>query len=121
MSHGARAIVGWRERAAHISDHRIDVLPKRLAISLSPVCKLPLGVGSIKATSRTWQKPLSGWIEAKRRNSTPATFLGVDESMKNPFADLRPFNLKAVLRDVFAGLTLASVNVPQVLGYARIA
>src|SRR5271165_6518033 len=41
--------------------------------------------------------------------------------MKIPFADLRPFNPKAVLRDVFAGLTLASVNVPQVLGYARIA
>ena len=40
-------------------------------------------------------------------------------SMKIPFADLRPFNPKTVLRDVFAGLTLASVNVPQSAGYTR--
>src|SRR6202021_841340 len=37
------------------------------------------------------------------------------------FGGLRPFNLKAALRDVVAGVTLASMNVPQVLGYARIA
>ena len=34
---------------------------------------------------------------------------------------LRPFNPKAALRDVLAGVTLASMNIPQVLGYARIA
>jgi sulfate permease, SulP family len=37
------------------------------------------------------------------------------------FGGLRPFNAKAVLRDVVAGVTLASMNIPQVLGYARIA
>ena len=34
---------------------------------------------------------------------------------------LRPFNVKMAVRDVFAGATLASMNIPQVLGYARIA
>jgi sulfate permease, SulP family len=37
------------------------------------------------------------------------------------FQGLRPFNRNAVVRDVFAGVTLASMNIPQVLGYARIA
>jgi high affinity sulfate transporter 1 len=37
------------------------------------------------------------------------------------FAGLRPLRPKAVLRDVVAGVTLASMNIPQVLGYARIA
>jgi sulfate permease, SulP family len=37
------------------------------------------------------------------------------------FGGLRPLNPKAVLRDVVAGVTLASMNIPQVLGYARIA
>src|SRR6202046_2243606 len=32
-----------------------------------------------------------------------------------------PLNRAAALRDVFAGVTLASMNIPQVLGYARIA
>ena len=43
----------------------------------------------------------------------------VDED--SPFWGLRPFNPKAALRDVVAGVTLASMNIPQVLGYARIA
>ena len=34
---------------------------------------------------------------------------------------LRPFNPKAAGRDLIAGVTLASMNIPQVLGYARIA
>jgi sulfate permease, SulP family len=37
------------------------------------------------------------------------------------FAGLRPLRPKAALRDVIAGVTLASMNIPQVLGYARIA
>src|SRR6202012_4466388 len=37
------------------------------------------------------------------------------------FAGLRPLRPKAALRDVVAGVTLASMNIPQVLGYARIA
>ena len=37
------------------------------------------------------------------------------------FGGLWPFNPKAALRDVVAGMTLASMNIPQVLGYARIA
>jgi SulP family sulfate permease len=38
------------------------------------------------------------------------------------FASLRPVEgRRGVLRDVLAGITLASMNVPQLLGYARIA
>ena len=37
------------------------------------------------------------------------------------FGGLRPFRLKAALRDAVAGVTLASMNIPQVLGYTRIA
>ncbi len=37
------------------------------------------------------------------------------------FRGFRPFNRKAAMRDVFAGVNLASMNIPQVLGYARIA
>ena len=37
------------------------------------------------------------------------------------FSGFRPFNPKAAVRDIFAGVTLASMNIPQVLGYARIA
>ena len=37
------------------------------------------------------------------------------------FAGLRPFSLRKSARDALAGLTLSSMNVPQVLGYTRIA
>jgi sulfate permease, SulP family len=37
------------------------------------------------------------------------------------FEGLRPFNSKSVVHDALAGVTLASINIPQVLGYARIA
>jgi high affinity sulfate transporter 1 len=37
------------------------------------------------------------------------------------FGGFGPFNRGAALRDAFAGLTLAFMNIPQVLGYARIA
>src|ERR1700733_9404734 len=37
------------------------------------------------------------------------------------FGGLRPFSCAKAVRDVFAGVTLASMNIPQVLGYARIA
>ena len=37
------------------------------------------------------------------------------------FAGLRPFNRIGAVRDAFAGLTLASINITQVLGYTRIA
>jgi len=37
------------------------------------------------------------------------------------FAGLRPFSQSGAVRDAFAGLTLASMNIPQVLGYTRIA
>jgi len=37
------------------------------------------------------------------------------------FAGLRPFCRDGAIRDAFAGLTLASMNIPQVLGYTRIA
>ncbi|VFU16693.1 SulP family inorganic anion transporter [Methylocella tundrae] len=37
------------------------------------------------------------------------------------FAGLRPFRAAAAARDALAGVTLASMNIPQVLGYTRIA
>src|SRR5665213_2419210 len=37
------------------------------------------------------------------------------------FKGFQPFSRKAAMRDVFAGVNLASINIPQVLGYARIA
>src|SRR5271165_3934867 len=37
------------------------------------------------------------------------------------FAGLRPVNRPRVTRDLLAGVSLASINIPQVLGYARIA
>ena len=37
------------------------------------------------------------------------------------FAGLLPFRPRSALRDAWAGLTLASMNIPQVLGYTRIA
>lgn len=37
------------------------------------------------------------------------------------FAGLRPFSPKAAIRDALAGVTLASMNIPQLLGYTRIA
>jgi high affinity sulfate transporter 1 len=37
------------------------------------------------------------------------------------FGSLLPFNRNTATRDVIAGVTLASMNIPQVLGYARIA
>jgi high affinity sulfate transporter 1 len=37
------------------------------------------------------------------------------------FAAARPDSRRSALRDIFAGATLASMNVPQVLGYTRIA
>ena len=37
------------------------------------------------------------------------------------FAGLRPFCRREAVRDAVAGATLASMNIPQVLGYTRIA
>jgi sulfate permease, SulP family len=37
------------------------------------------------------------------------------------FKGIQPFSRKAALRDVFASVNLAFMNIPQVLGYARIA
>jgi sulfate permease, SulP family len=37
------------------------------------------------------------------------------------FGGIRPFNRRGALRDALAGVTLASMNIPQVLGYTRIA
>lgn len=37
------------------------------------------------------------------------------------FGGIRPLDRRNVLRDVFAGASAASINIPQVLGYARIA
>ena len=46
-----------------------------------------------------------------------ACYLGVVKL----FGGLRPFNRSGVLRDLLAGVSAASINIPQVLGYARIA
>jgi high affinity sulfate transporter 1 len=37
------------------------------------------------------------------------------------FAGLRPITRSGVVRDLLAGISVAAVNIPQVLGYARIA
>ena len=37
------------------------------------------------------------------------------------FAGLRPITGRGVVRDLLAGVNLAAINIPQVLGYARIA
>jgi len=37
------------------------------------------------------------------------------------FGGLRPFSRSGAVRDALAGVTLASMNIPQVLGYTRIA
>jgi high affinity sulfate transporter 1 len=37
------------------------------------------------------------------------------------FGGIRPLTRGGVLRDVFAGMSAAAINIPQVLGYARIA
>jgi sulfate permease, SulP family len=37
------------------------------------------------------------------------------------FQSIRPFRRAAALRDAFAGLTLAAMNIPQALGYTKIA
>ena len=37
------------------------------------------------------------------------------------FAGLRPFSRSGAVRNSLAGVTLASINIPQVLGYTRIA
>ena len=37
------------------------------------------------------------------------------------FQAARPFKAANVLRDAFAGFTLAAMNIPQVLGYTKIA
>src|SRR5271168_2970280 len=37
------------------------------------------------------------------------------------FAGLRPIHRSGLVRDILAGVNLASVNIPQVLGYTKIA
>jgi len=37
------------------------------------------------------------------------------------FRGIRPFNSAGAVRDLLAGFTLAAMNVPQALGYTRIA
>ena len=37
------------------------------------------------------------------------------------FAGIRPLTRQGAVRDILAGITLASMNIPQVLGYTRIA
>jgi MFS superfamily sulfate permease-like transporter len=46
---------------------------------------------------------------------------GVSEMRFNIFGGLLPFKPREALNDATAGLTLASMNIPQVLGYTRIA
>jgi sulfate permease, SulP family len=50
------------------------------------------------------------------RSSLPGLFTRLDF-----FAALRPFSRAGAMRDIIAGVTLASMNIPQVLGYTRIA
>src|SRR5262245_62758646 len=54
--------------------------------------------------------------DAKRIAGSPRSRVGL-----RLFASLRPLNRTGMVRDSIAGLTLASMNIPQVLGYTRIA
>src|SRR5580693_8635643 len=47
--------------------------------------------------------------------------VGVLPLRQGIFAGLRPISRRGAARDFFAGVNLASINIPQVLGYARIA
>jgi sulfate permease, SulP family len=53
-------------------------------------------------------------VEAARRT-------GRRSELKVLFETLRPFRRSDALRDARAGITLAAMNIPQVLGYTRIA
>jgi high affinity sulfate transporter 1 len=62
-------------------------------------------------------------VPARARN-----WLGDDESVKldasrkpRLFAGIRPWQKTQILKDMMAGGTLAAMNIPQVLGYTRIA
>src|ERR1700677_2421976 len=47
--------------------------------------------------------------------------VGVLPLRQGIFAGLRPISRQGAARDFLAGVNLASINIPQVLGYARIA
>jgi high affinity sulfate transporter 1 len=47
--------------------------------------------------------------------------VGVFQLRQGIFAGLRPVSRSGMVRDLLAGVNLASINIPQVLGYARIA
>src|SRR5580658_4972072 len=44
-----------------------------------------------------------------------------DSTLLKLFQGVRPFKMAAALRDGFAGFSLAAVNIPQALGYTKIA
>jgi sulfate permease, SulP family len=50
-----------------------------------------------------------------------ATPLNRKKAWRIPFQSVRPLTVSAVLRDAIAGVQLAAVNIPQALGYTRIA
>jgi sulfate permease, SulP family len=50
-----------------------------------------------------------------------ASHSGANRVRMTLFAAARPDSWRSALRDAFAGATLASMNIPQVLGYTRIA
>jgi SulP family sulfate permease len=63
---------------------------------------------------------LARQIDARDKRQERRTRKG--EAMRfNVLGGLLPIRPRGALKDVFAGLTLASMNIPQVLGYTRIA
>src|SRR5262245_45580303 len=58
------------------------------------------------------QQAAEAVVDAKSANEQPPISF---------FQGLRPLSWKGAMRDVLAGVTLASMNTPQVLGYTRIA
>src|SRR6185436_18492720 len=70
--------------------------------------------------ARTSRGPASLHIDQKPPDAPRSSLSGPFERL-DFFTGLRPFSRAGAMRDIIAGVTLASMNIPQVLGYTRIA
>ena len=83
----------------------------RQGFAAAPASGQPARTSRGPASLQTDQKP-----PGAPRSPLPGSFMRLDF-----FAGLRPFSRAGAVRDAIAGVTLASMNIPQVLGYTRIA
>src|SRR5271166_5221680 len=63
----------------------------------------------------------AGEVPPGRRLDSTALRVRIIRMRLTLFGGLRPLTRGGGIRDAFAGITLASMNIPQVLGYTRIA